>query len=363
MSDTIQSPAGADARVIAADAERWLGRHDRGLTSREQAEFAAWHAMSPAHAAAFEQLAVAWRLADDAKADPSLVALAEQADLATRREQRLRRLRRTRLVWATGLATAAAIAFVFISPRNGQLSRTADAHSTTQISSTVALVPSAARVITLPDGSVAELRDSSEVRTVFTTGERRVQLLRGEAHFTVEKDAARPFIVEAGQLAVRAVGTAFNVKLGGGAIEVLVTEGTVSLHPAKLTIAAPERSAQTAAPQLSAGQRVVLEEATGGVDLKALTIQAVASATIEQALAWQGARIVLHRAPLGDAIAAFNRQGRDRLELGAEELRARQLSGTFRADNAEAFVRLLEKAAEVQVERRPDGVIVLHPAR
>ena len=57
----------------------------------------------------------------------------------------------------------------------------------------------------LPAGSRAELRDDARLSTEFTAGVRRVVLDRGEAHFEVQKDPARPFVVVAGRLEVRAV--------------------------------------------------------------------------------------------------------------------------------------------------------------
>ena len=51
----------------------------------------------------------------------------------------------------------------------------------------------------------------------------------GEAYFTVAKNPGRPFVVAAGGVGVRAVGTAFNVRLDSDAVEVLVTEGRVQV--------------------------------------------------------------------------------------------------------------------------------------
>jgi transmembrane sensor len=81
--------------------------------------------------------------------------------------------------------------------------------------------------LALPDGSRVELKDGSEVVVQYSASERRVKLTGGEAHFTVWKDKTRPFIVNAAGVEVRAVGTAFNVRLEAKSVEVLVTEGRV----------------------------------------------------------------------------------------------------------------------------------------
>ena len=107
----------------------------------------------------------------------------------------------------------------------------------------------------LDDGSTLELNAASAVRVQFTAAERRVKLESGEAHFAVAHDTARPFIVSAGGIAVRAVGTAFNVRYAtGGDIEVTVTEGKVAVSGVERV----DPNALSAAIFVSAGQRIVL---------------------------------------------------------------------------------------------------------
>ena len=61
MSDPARAlSSGSDA---ATAAERWLARHDRGLSPAETTAFAAWRAASPAHAAEFDRLQHAWQAA------------------------------------------------------------------------------------------------------------------------------------------------------------------------------------------------------------------------------------------------------------------------------------------------------------
>jgi len=88
---------------------------------------------------------------------------------------------------------------------------------------------------TLPDGSVLELREGAQFTMDFSDATRRITLTRGTAHFSVTKNPLRPFIVSAGNVAVKAVGTAFSVEYGSQDVTVLVTEGRVS-------VAAAERS-------------------------------------------------------------------------------------------------------------------------
>jgi transmembrane sensor len=199
-------------------------------------------------------------------------------------------------------------------------------------------------------------RENSELRAEFTATERRVVLVRGEAHFTVVKDSARPFVVSAGNASVRAVGTAFNVRFDPKRVEVLVTAGTVQVADIReKSVARP--------PLVTAGQRVVIEQVAAAVRAP-VAVSAAASTEIEETLGWQSARLVFSRTPLSEAVAAFNRHSPSgpRLVIGDRSLRARRLGGSFRASNIEGFVRLLEQSADVRVERRGNQ-IVLWPAR
>ncbi|MBC7367243.1 MAG: FecR domain-containing protein [Undibacterium sp.] len=344
------------ADATAAAAALWLARRDRGLTVAETAEFAAWKA-TPALAAEFARLARSWDAADFLQADPGLAALAQSVDLATAQDQRRRATARRRRVWGGGLAAAAIALSRTLWP--GAPAPTVAANDVIAPADGVELVPATARRLTLADGSWAEVRGNGKLRPHFTAGERRVQLVSGEAHFHVVKDASRPFVVEAAGLAVRAVGTAFNVRLDAAAVEVTVTEGKISLHDNTARFAPTPTTIM-----LVAGQRVLIETTAEGVpSLAALAVEAATPAEIEPSLSWQGSRLVLTRATLAEAVEAFNRVGPQRLEIGDDVLRTRRLSGTFRADNADARVRLFEQAAEVKVERRDDGVVVVRAAR
>jgi transmembrane sensor len=218
---------------------------------------------------------------------------------------------------------------------------------------------------TLSDGSVLDLNRGAHVVVQFSAAERRVLLVQGEAQFAVAKNPARPFVVRAGGVEVRAVGTAFNVKLAGPNLEVLVTEGTV--HVSQQTVVAPAASAgsaPTAAPvvlaALTAGQRTVISVAT----VIAPPVVVPASVPeIARLLDWQPRLLDFESTPLAEVVETFNRRNPQRLVIGDEELRALTIVASIRSDNVESFVRLLEGTMGVRAERSSTGEIVLRRAR
>jgi len=216
--------------------------------------------------------------------------------------------------------------------------------------------------VALQDGSLLELNASSEVRVRFTKDERRVQLIGGEAHFMVAKNPARPFRVEAGAVVVRAVGTAFNVRIGTNEVEVLVTEGRVEVGQnagaAAATGSRDESDLRNGGPaSLLVNQRAIVS--TQNRRAAAPVVETLAPAAIREALAWQGPRLTFVDTPLSAVVLQFNRHNPVQLVIRDAELGALPIGGSFRAENLDGFVRLLEQGGDIVVERPDPTQIVL----
>src|SRR5690606_34928319 len=83
------------------------------------------------------------------------------------------------------------------------------------------------RILTLADGSTVMLNTDTRLRVRFSDSHRTVFLENGEASFDVAKDAARPFIVKAGNTQIAAIGTTFDVRWLGQALAVTLVQGRV----------------------------------------------------------------------------------------------------------------------------------------
>lgn len=319
----------SSADAIARQAAAWLARRDRGLTPEEQDAFTQWLAADPAHGAALRQHAAAFeRMMTLYEWQPGQ-SPAPNPDLFVRP--------RRGLPWRAfvGLAAAAAIALAALWwSREPEPEVAAAPRNFLRVNERQAL----------PDGSVVELNDGARLALRFDAGERRVRLT-GEAHFQVQPDPARPFVVEAGGAQVRAVGTAFNVRLDAAAVEVLVTEGSVRVE-------GPRAAAGEPGALVAARHRAV-------VDLRSAAAPAVAPAAeqeIAETLAWQAPRLQFFDTPLATVAAEFNARNRVRLVLGDPGLRDLAIAGTFAVHNVEGFVRLLEVTCDLRAERRGDEI-------
>jgi transmembrane sensor len=335
-----ESSLSPDRSAREAQAAQWLAQRDRGLTAAEQDAYLQWMREDPRHAALIARheatlrrmrLLADWQPTLGSEPNPDLFA----------RPSGRRRWR------APAFAAAAAVLAGIVCWREAARSRPAEPEAKSYLRFNEQEI--------LADGSRVELKDGSQLSVQFSPAERRVRLTGGEAIFTVTKNPQRPFVVEAGQIAVRAVGTAFDVRLDSATVNVLVTEGKVRLEGSPG--AGPN---VTAEPAVAAGQRAIVSRAPSAPRPQ---VTDLTPPEIRKALAWQTPRLQFFETPLGEAVAEFNRHNRRQLVLGEPGLETEPIGGTFRIDNLDGFVRLIEITLPVRSERRPNGDIVLLRAR
>jgi transmembrane sensor len=321
-------------------AARWVVRQDRRLTAAEAEELHAWLAADPRHAAALAAAQTSWRTFRELG---SIVRHAPEPVIVPSV--------RTRIHWGVIVGLAAAVVVLALIAVDRPRRVTAPA----AIRGAAPAVLNAPATRRLADGSVARLKNDAKIVESFTPNERRVRLVRGEAFFTVAKDAARPFFVEVGEVTVRAVGTAFAVQLESRAVNVLVTEGTVRVTPATPV----NKTADEASALVDAGHRaVVARENAASVAVTAVSVDEMA-----RALAWNVPMLDLAGATLGELVRAFSAQAGRRVEIGDPALAEVRIGGRFPTEDVEGFVRVLEEIYDVKSERRADGAIVLRKAR
>lgn len=196
--------------------------------------------------------------------------------------------------------------------------------------------------IRLADGSLVLLNARSQVSSRQGRERREVVLDRGEAFFSVAKDPRRPFVVEAGDVRVMAVGTAFSVRRTLAGAEVLVAEGQVEMW----------RLGQEARWRVSAGQKASGQPGAG---------VRVAPGEVAMDLAWRSGEIVLYGQALEEAVSQFNRRNRLQIRVEGADLADDRVVGRFDADDPEGFARAAALTLGAQVSRLGDE-IVLSPA-
>jgi transmembrane sensor len=184
------------------------------------------------------------------------------------------------------------------------------------------------RSIVLTDGSTIELNSSSLIRVRYTAGERHIDLLYGQALFGVANDAARPFVVQADETRVRAVGTEFDVYRKKAGTVVSVIEGRVAIQPA----AEPAVERGTGSVLLAAGEQLIV---------KPKSVERPKHADIASATAWTSRQLIFDGTPLTEVAEEFNRYSTRRLVIDGADLDDFHVSGTYSSTNPESLLRFL----------------------
>jgi transmembrane sensor len=115
-----------------------------------------------------------------------------------------------------------------------------------------------------------------------------------------------------------------------------------------------------AALSLRAGQSAVVSLASAAQLPQVATLT---EAEVEARLAWQPRLLDFTAKPLAAIVVEFNRRNPVRLVIGDPSLATVLLSGSFRSDNVEGFVRLMESDFGMKAEWRGEREIVLRRAR
>lgn len=322
--------------LIHAQAASWITRlQDKSVSLEDTLEWQRWMAQDERHAHAFQRLDEVWSAAgqitprahwwDPPRARPRLM-LAMAASVVA--------LVAGALLWGAYGTDG----FSLFGSHSGS-------HLTTAVGEN--------RVERLADGSRITLGGNSQVEVDLTERERRIELTRGEAFFSVAKDRTRPFVVRAGDATVTAVGTEFNVRRGGDRVAITVVEGSVMVEPGPGVL--PTALLRQFKPKLrpvavSAGEQTMV--AGAGVET------ATESRDPAAATAWQRGQLAFEREPLRYVLEDVNRYAAKPIVLGDESLGDLQITGTVAGRNLTGWISSLESAFGLDASEEPQQIVL-----
>lgn len=307
----------------------WVVRQASGpLNDELQQAFNDWYDRGPREQGAYLRAQALWQRLDQAATDTDLtppMVLPVAAKQSGWRPDR-------RLVMGGAIAACAAAAFVGLRAFQTPVP-------------TLVLETGLGEISNHPleDRSLVSLNSDSRIEVRMTPERRQVTLVKGEALFQVAKNPQRPFVVTAGSVSVRAVGTAFSVRLRGEGAEVLVTEGVVEVT---------ESGTST---RLRAGE-------AGHIAQNAVSVRSDPS-EVSRKLAWRDGRIVLANQSLAEAAEEFNRYNRTKIYIADPALSSRKLVGQYGLSQPEKFAENVHElmgvpvsvsADRIDIGRRPD---------
>lgn len=337
-----------EQRKIDLIASEWVGKLDRTLSVEDAAVLAAWREADPRHAEALERFQATW----NAFTHPRPTPATEQVEGLVKALDRRRRSRRRATVLSVMVVAVGFIFFRVITHR--------ELEATAQVTP-LAFSGEGNRL--LDDGTRVDTSSRYDVQVVYSSVARWIDLRAGEAFFQVAHDSQRPFVVRAGPVIVRAVGTAFNVDLRGESVEVIVTEGQVAvgrLGSESTTEPVPFSDA-TMATLLRAGTRLVVASKGDALSTGSRPqVEILTPEAIEKRLPGRVETMEFSNDRLEEVAKVVSRYSRTDFSFEDSRLRELRVSARLRPGDVEAFVHLMSAALGLRVERQSETHFVIH---
>jgi transmembrane sensor len=317
-----------DFEALAADL--YLRRREASWSALDQGALEARLAGDPQFADAYRRVRESWEAVGRHATSPELMALREQA-IARGRQASARR-------WSLPGARSWhwrkwAVAATIIVACGGAWQLSPYAYEPGMYTTGLG----EQKIVELSDHSHIALDARTRLRVRFSADARIVQLLEGQAQFSVAKDAARPFKVEAGAKTIVAVGTVFDVEYVDEQVHVAMVEGRVAV----LTQGNPGNAPGA---EIESRDQSPIELSTG----EALHVRADGASTllrkadIEAATAWRQGKVVFHDETLREAVHRLNRYSRQQVVVDDPALAQMKVSGVFDSGDAQMFAEAMQ---------------------
>jgi transmembrane sensor len=343
---------------VSDQAAEWFVRlRDRDLSAADRRKYVRWLKHSPSHISEFLRLCQIYgrvkranlpvKLPEDLSNVIELLPREERADLTPANDSQYERRPWRVAAVACGLVLAAVV---------GVVARVA------VFGNTIETEPGEWRRFTLADGSVVRAGPRTALRFDFGDDRRFVELTSGEAVFEVAKDASRPFVVDSGPYAVRAVGTEFGVQRLDHTVTVTVAEGRVAIGSSvdlkRLQNAVDERVSVA----LAAGEQIRISDTGPSLPLRQ---DKVGKVDVNRALAWTRGQKIVATGYVGDLISEFNRRNSVQIHIDPrfedEDWEKWTVGGEFDATDPNALVELIAADPTIAVVRESPRVLKLVP--
>lgn len=194
------------------------------------------------------------------------------------------------------------------------------------------------RSFTLADGSIVKLDARSAISFDQSDGLRVARLLEGAAAFQVAPDRAHPFMVETEAGRVTALGTAFTVREGMDAAELVVTQHSVGVLTAR-------------------GDKAVVHEGEGTTFMHD-RVATPGAVDVAAATAWTRGKLFVFDRPLGEVVARLAQERRVYWSVRGDAASIR-VNGVYDLNDPRKAIDMLQKTLKLRAFRLSDRLIIL----
>lgn len=197
--------------------------------------------------------------------------------------------------------------------------------------------------VTLPDGTIINLNTCSRLTYPESfSGKSREVFLDGEAYFDVAHDKRHPFIVRAGELKIRVLGTKFNVNASTLVPQITATliEGSIEAVTGKKNIL------------MKPNQQLKYDTSSGRVSLTELT-------NASREIRWTQNVWVLSDTPLLDICQRLEQQFNIKIIIMNDELIGKSFTGEFYTNESlESILKTMQISTPFGYEYKGKNIIL-----
>lgn len=197
--------------------------------------------------------------------------------------------------------------------------------------------------VTLPDGTIINLNTCSRLTYPESfSGKSREVFLDGEAYFDVVHDKRHPFIVRAGELKIRVLGTKFNVNASTLVPQITATliEGSIEAVTGKKNIL------------MKPNQQLKYDTSSGRVSLTELT-------NASREIRWTQNVWVLSDTPLLDICQRLEQQFNIKIIIMNDELIGKSFTGEFYTNESlESILKTIQISTPFEYEYKGKNIIL-----
>ena len=197
--------------------------------------------------------------------------------------------------------------------------------------------------VSLPDGTVIKLNNCSKlIYPEHFSGDLREVFLEGEAYFDVAHDKKHPFIVRAGELKIKALGTKFNVNASSRVPQITATliEGSIEAVTGKKNIL------------MKPNQKLKYDVSSGRVSLTELT-------NANREIKWTQNVWILSDTPLLDICQRLEQQFNVKFIIMNDELINKSFTGEFYTNESlESILKTMQISTSFKYEWKGKNIVL-----
>ncbi|KXJ60950.1 MAG: hypothetical protein AXW14_10870 [Alteromonas sp. Nap_26] len=191
--------------------------------------------------------------------------------------------------------------------------------------------------VVLPEGSSIMVNVARQLNYRIDEHQRRANLSKGEAFFSVTKDQTKPFVVDTSLSKVTVLGTKFNLSDTEYATELEVYEGLVEFS---------NHNGDAIHVPAGQGARISMDGVISKYSLH------------QEIPLWQEGWLHIDERKLNEAVELLNRYSDKRILLGPGIAKL-EVSGRFSTESVKDAVILIAKAHNLSVEYYADSIVLM----